>query len=225
MADLRTTVEGLGGALAIGGTVVLSPLLAPWYRKWGATTQEAQRRLPGDELAPHPRSEITCAVTIRAPVAQVWPWLAQLGCRRAGWYSYDLLDNGGRPSADRILPEHQHLAVGDQILITPKGPLAMPIAGVEPGKALVLGGTMNTATGEGVEPGQALPEVYYTGVNAFLLEPAGQGATRLLFRQRLDWNPTRLNKLIYRGFLEPISFIMARKMLKGIKHRAEARSV
>jgi hypothetical protein len=222
---MRTIVGGLGGALAIAGTVVLSPLLAPWYRKYGATAEEAQRRLPGDELAPHPRSEITCAVTIQAPPRQVWPWLVQIGCRRAGWYSYDLLDNGGQPSAGSILPEHQHLAVGDEILLTPKGPLAMPVVALEPEKALVLGGTMNTEPGKGVEPGHALPEAYYTGINAFLLEQAGEGATRLLFRQRLDWNRSRANTLIYRGFLEPISFVMARKMLKGIKRRASARQV
>ena len=225
MTNMQTVVEGLGGALAVAGTVALSPLLAPRYRKWGATVEEAQRRLPGDDLAPHPRSEITCAVTIRAPVAQVWPWLVQIGCQRAGWYSYDLLDNGGQPSAGCILPEHQHLAVGDEILLTLKGPLAMPVAALETEKALVLGGTMNTGTGEGVEPGGPLPEAYYTGTNAFVLEPAGEGATRLLVRQRLDWNPSRLNTLSYRGFLEPISFVMARKMLKGIKRRASARRV
>jgi hypothetical protein len=220
---MRTIMEGLGGALAIAGTVFLSPLLAPWYRKWGATEQEVGRSLPGDKLAPHPRSDITCAVTIRAPASRVWPWLVQLGCQRAGWYSYDLLDNGGQLSAGRILPEHQHLAVGDEVLLTPKGPLAMPVATVEPEKALVLGGTLNTRTGEGVAPGDPLPEAYYTGINAFVLEQASEGATRLLFRQRLDWSPALANTLIYRVFLEPISFVMGRKMLEGIKRRAETR--
>jgi hypothetical protein len=223
MTDVRTIADGLGGVLAIAGTVALSPLLAPWYRKWGTTAEETARRLPGDELAPQPRSEITCAITVQAPAGQIWPWLVQLGCQRAGWYSYDLLDNGGQPSADRILPEHQHLAVGDEVLLTPKGPLAMPVVAIEPERALVLGGTMNTGTGEGVTPGDPLPEAYYTGINAFVLEPAGEGATRLLFRQRLDWNPSRANTMMYRVFLEPISFVMARKMLKGIKRRAEAR--
>jgi len=223
VTDMRTIVGGLGGVLAIAGTVVLSPLLAPWYRKWGATAEETRRRLPGDDLAPHPRSEITCAITMRAPVEGVWPWLVQLGCRRAGWYSYDLLDNGGRPSADRIVAEHQRLAVGDKVLLTPKGPLAMPVAALEPEKALVLGGTLNTRTGDGVSPGDPLPETYYTGINAFVLERAGETATRLLFRQRLDWNPGVANTLIYRVFLEPISFVMARRMLTGIKRRAEAR--
>ena len=221
MTDMRTIVEGLGGVLAAGGTAILSPLLAQWYRKWGATAEETVRRLPGDELAPHPRSEITCALTVQAPVGQVWPWLVQIGCQRAGWYSYDLLDNGGQPSADRILPAYQHLSVGDKVLLTPEGPLAMPVAALEPEKALVLGGTLNTRTGEGVAPGDPLPEAYYTGINAFVLVPADAGATRMIFRQRLDWSPALTNTLIYRGFLEPISFVMGRKMLMGIKRRAE----
>lgn len=223
MADLRTVLDGLGGLLALAGTVVLSPLLAAWYRRWGATEEDRLRRLPGDELAPRPRSEITCAITIQALPVQVWPWLAQLGCQRAGWYSYDLLDNGGQRSVDRILPEHQHLAVGDKILLTPKGPLAMPVVVLEPEKALVLGGTLNAGTGEGVNPGVPLPEAYYTGINAFVLEQVEERVTRLLFRQRLDWSPALANTLMYRVFLEPVSFVMGRKMLKGIRWRAETR--
>jgi hypothetical protein len=92
---------------------------------------------------------------------------------------------------------------------------------LEPEKALVLGGTLNTRTGEGVAPGDPLPEAYYTGINAFVLVPADAGATRMIFRQRLDWSPALTNTLIYRGFLEPISFVMGRKMLMGIKRRAE----
>jgi hypothetical protein len=101
VTNMRTIVEGLGGVLAIVGAVVLSPLLAPWYRRWGATAEETQRSLPGDALAPHPRSEDTCAITMQAPVGQVWPWLVQLGCQRAGWYSYDLLDKRLCPGAGR----------------------------------------------------------------------------------------------------------------------------
>jgi hypothetical protein len=223
MTDVRTIVDGIGGVLAIGGTVVLSPLLAPWYRRWGATEEEARCSLPGDELVPHPRSEITCAITIRAPAGQVWPWLVQLGCQRAGWYSYDLLDNGGLPSVDRILAEHQHLSVGDKVLLTPDGRLGLPVAALEPEKALVLGGMLDTRTGEGINPGDPLPEAYYSGINAFVLGRAGDAATRLIFHQRLDWSPGLANTLAYRAFLEPISFVMGRRMLKGIKWRAETR--
>lgn len=71
--------------------------MKPQYRKWGATTEEVPRRLPGDELARQPRSQITCAVTIQAQVGQVWPWQTQTGCQPAGWYRYDLLDNCDGP--------------------------------------------------------------------------------------------------------------------------------
>lgn len=221
MANVTTVVEGILGAAAIGGTILLSPLLRPWYARWGATEEEARRRLPGDDLAPDARSEITCAIDLAAPAGEVWPWLVQLGCRRAGWYSYDLLDNGGVPSAGRILPEHQHLAVGDTVLLTPDGRLGYPVAAVEAERFLVLGGMLDTGTGEGVRPGDPLPDAYFGGSNAFVFEGAGAAGTRLIFRQRLDWNPTFANGLIYRGFLEPISFVMGRKMLKGIRRRVE----
>jgi proline iminopeptidase len=221
MAHLKTIAEGIGGAAIIAGTIILSPLLRAWYSKWGATAEEAQAGLAGDKLVPQPKSVITCAVTIATPAARVWPWLAQLGCRRGGWYSFDLLDNGGQPSADRILSEHQRLAVGDKVLLTPDGKLGYPVIALEAKKSLVLGGTLNTRTGEGVAPGAPLPPAYYSGINVFVLKPAGNGRTRLIFRQRLGWNPGFANTLMYRVFLEPISFVMARRMLNGIKQRAE----
>ena len=220
--DAGTILDGTCGGVIIAGTVILSPMLAPWYRRWGTTEQEARSALPGDDLVSRPRSEITCALTVRAPVERVWPWLVQIGCQRAGWYSYDLLDNGRVRSAEHILPEHQHLSEGDKILLTPDGKLGYPIVSVEPEKALVLGGTLNTKTGQGVSRGDPLPEAYYSGTNVFVLERTKDGA-RLIFRQRLDWTSGFANMLMYRGFLEPISAVMARKMLKGIKRRAEAR--
>ena len=222
MPNVRIFAEGIAGVARIGGTILLSPLLRPWYRRWGAAPGEAQASLPGDALVPRPKSELTCAITVETPVERVWPWLAQLGCRRGGWYSYDLLDNGGLPSADRILPEHQRLAAGDKVLLTPDGKLGYPVVALEPGRSLVLGGTLNTRTGEGVKPDEPLPEAYYSGINIFVLNPAGARSTRLVFRQRLDWNPSLANTLMYLAFLEPISFVMSRKMLQGIKRRAEA---
>ena len=68
-------------------------------------TGEAQRSLPGDELVADAKIGWTHAITIHARPGEIWPWLVQMGCRRAGWYSYDGLDNGGAPSADRIIPE------------------------------------------------------------------------------------------------------------------------
>lgn len=90
----------------------LAPLLRPWHRTWGATPAEVAAAMPGDELLPHAQYRSTRAITISARPHDVWPWLVQVGCRRAGWYANDLLDNFGRPSSRTIIPELQHLAVG-----------------------------------------------------------------------------------------------------------------
>jgi hypothetical protein len=80
------------------------------------------RRLPGDELVDRPTFNATRAISIAAPPQVVWPWLVQVGTTRAGWYSYDLLDNLGHPSARRILPEYQGLAAGDVVPMSPTAP-------------------------------------------------------------------------------------------------------
>ena len=92
--------------------VASARFVRPWQLAWGATPAEVSRALPSDDLVPDPTFNATRAITLDAPPAQVWPWLVQMGLTRAGWYSYDLLDNLGRPSARRILPELQELQPG-----------------------------------------------------------------------------------------------------------------
>jgi hypothetical protein len=222
---VKTIPEGIAGALAIAVAVVLSPLLRPWYTRWGASQDEADRPLPGDEIVPTPKSEMTLAVDVRAPLERVWPWFVQIGCQRAGWYSYDLLDNGGVPSANRLLLEHQQLEIGDVIKAMPAGEFGFPVAAIQPGECITLGGVLNTRTGESVLDPNRLPESYFGGDLTFYLEPLGDSATRACFRQRLDWNPNLLNTMAYRVFMEPVSFVMARKMLLGIRARAERMAV
>jgi hypothetical protein len=218
---LRIFLEGIAGAFLIGGTVLLSPLLRPWYRRWGATQAEAQATFPGDEYVPHPKSEITLAITIRAPVEKVWPWFVQLGCRRGGWYSYDLLDNGGVPSAERILPEFQQLEVGDTLPAMPKGDFGFPVAILDPCRALTLGGTLDTKTGKTARPGDPGLEAYFSGDQTFAMQPLDGEGTRLIFRMRTGWNPTRMNNFAYGVMVEVVSFVMGRKMLLNVKKRAE----
>jgi proline iminopeptidase len=217
----RVLGEGIVGALTIAGTIVTAPLLRPWYTRWGTTVAEAQARLPGDEYVPRPDSQITCAITIGAPPAQIWPWLVQIGCRRGGWYSYDLLDNGGTPSAATILPEHQHIALGDSIPALPKGDFGFPAAIVEPERTLTLAGTLNTATGQPADGADGTLTRFFSGDQTWVLRPLNGHGTRLIFRSRMAWNPSVLNRLIYRGCVEPISFVMGRKMLRTLKGRAE----
>ena len=205
----------------IGAMVLLSPLLRPWYRRWGATDGEASMALPADDIVPHPKSEVTCAITVQAPASQIWPWFVQLGCRRAGWYSYDLLDNGGMLSAGRILPEFQQIDIGDVVKAMPKGEFGFPVAIVDPCRALCLAGVLDTKTGKPVDPHGSMPEAYFAGDQTFALHEIDARTTRMIFRMRTDWNSSFFNNLGMRYFLEPISFVMMRKTLINIKQRAE----
>jgi hypothetical protein len=159
-------------------------------------------------------------VTIQAPPERVWPWLVQLGQGRGGLYSYDRLENLfglDMHSADRIVPELQHLQVGDEIRLVPEdiqAPLILKVAAIEPERWLVMTapGDRDTALAAG------MPWPSWT----FVLDPVGQGATRLLVRWRSDFRPTLAGWLVNKYALEPVHFVMERKMLLGIKRRAEA---
>jgi hypothetical protein len=104
------------GAVAFG---VYIRFIRPWQLRWGATDEEVARAMPGDDVVKQPTFNATRAVTIQARPEEIWPWLVQIGITRAGWYSYDWLDNLGKPSAQRILPQFQHVAVDDLVPISP----------------------------------------------------------------------------------------------------------
>jgi hypothetical protein len=153
--------------------------------------------MPGDDLIPGAAST-TRAIAIAAPPEQVWPWLVQLGYGKAGWYSYDWIDNDGRPSADRIIPELQQLRVGDRILMLPE--MGPPVREIQPNRHFVAGDR------EGP-----------TWCLALYPTPGG---CRLVSRWRAAWHMT-LADAYWILISDPGPFIMERKMLKGIKARAE----
>jgi hypothetical protein len=186
---------GMLGAAAV--LVAYRLLLQPWQHRWGATNQEVHRAMPGDDLILDAAST-TRAITVAAPPEQVWPWLVQLGYGRAGWYSYDWIDNDGQPSADRILPKLQQLQVGDQILMLPE--MGPRIRELQPNRYLVAGDQ---------ESGSWCLALYST-VNG----------CRLISRWRVDW-PLTVATAFWVLLSDPGAFIMERKMLKGIKARAE----
>ncbi len=221
-SKLKLIAEGILGVASIAFTIFLSPLLRPWYRRWGASDEEASRAFPGDEIVPRPKSELTMAISVDAPAEAIWPWFVQLGCQRGGWYSYDLLDNGGTPSAHRIIPEYQDLKVGDIVKAMPKGDFGFPVAAIQPEEALVLAGTLDTRTGEPADPNDPGLQAYFSGDQTFYIEEQGNGKSRLIFRMRIDWNPSFANRLIYGYFMEPISFVMGRKTLLNVKRLAES---
>ncbi|MGO4229285.1 SRPBCC family protein [Arthrobacter sp. YAF34] len=213
----------LAALVAAGAGAAYVLAVRPRLLLWGATTQEAAGPLAGDEFVPTPRMQSTRAVTIAAPVSGVWPWLVQMGAGRGGMYSYDWLENAaglGIHSADRIHPELQQLKVGDTVALSPDGGLSVRL--LQSPTVLGLGGTIDLRTRrmspDGVPPAGPRVEVGWT----FVLRPVGSHASRLVSRTRYDYSPLAAG-LVLRALLEPAQFLMERRMLLGIRNRAEGR--
>lgn len=205
----RTNRLWVAGGL---GAFVLAALAArKWQLHWGADPREVTAALAGDELIGEPDLVATRAITITAPASQVWPWLAQLGQARGGFYSYDTWENlmgCDIHSAERIVAEWQHVEVDDEVKLHPD--VSMAVAGLDEGRALVLRG--------GVPMGKAAAP--YDCTWAFVLRDRPDGSTRLVMRERYGYTRRWAGLLIEP--VEAISFVMSRKMLMGIRDRAEA---
>jgi hypothetical protein len=199
-AEIRDAAASV--PLAIG-----APFLRRWHSRWGATDAEVAAAMPGDAVVPRCQVHWTRAISINAPPEDVWPWLVQVGFGRAGFYSNDLLDNVAHPSASQIQPELQTLAVGDWIPMFKKvdETTAFRVHTFEPGSYLVW----------------AKPDSTW----AWTLTPEPNGGTRLVtrLRCRYGWDApgAALASMI---LIELGDFPMMRRMLKGIKQRAERRS-
>jgi hypothetical protein len=218
---VRGAARGPAGVLA-GAPWAYYPFVRPRLLRWGATGDEARRPLPGDDAVPVPVMATTRAITIDAPPGAVWPWVAQIGQGRGGFYSYDWLENVAGcdiHSTDRIVPELQHPQVGDPVHLAPGVGLA--VAAVEPGRMLLLR-PPREARGDAAEIEQLTPGMAFDASWAFVLEPLGERATRLLVRFRVGGAPRLPLTLFCRLLLEPEHLVMERAMLRGIKRRAEA---
>jgi hypothetical protein len=196
--------------IAVGGAVAAYIRLArPQQLRWGATDLESDGSLPGDDLIANPDLTATRAITVHTSAEQVWPWIAQLGQGRGGFYSYDVLENlvgCDIHSADQIVPQWQDITVGDQVKLHPEVGLA--VAALERGRSLVLRG--------GVPIGNISPPYDFTW--AFVLQEQPDGTTRLLVRERYAYTQRWAPFLV-----EPVtvvSFVMSHKMLRGIRDRA-----
>jgi hypothetical protein len=195
--------------LAAAGVVVAAAALSPparrWYVTWGATPEEVAGLLPGDGLLPEAELISTRAITIAAEPSAVWPWLVQMGSGRGGAYTYDWIENLfglDMHSAGEILPQFQHLAVGDVLPLGSTGP-GMRVEMCEPDRTLAIRSTDGA------------------WVWIFELHPDGRG-TRLISRNRISPpGASRARRLVYDLVMSPGSLIMERRMLLGIKERAE----
>lgn len=185
-------------ALAGAGYAGYRFVLAPWWRSWGVVPEELARPLPGDELVPDPGAVETRGISIAATPAEIWPWLLQMGYGRAGWYSYDWIDNDGRRSIDRIDPALQVLSVGDRIEMLPGfGPVVREIV---PEHHVLSGGDNDTW--------------------CLLIQALPDGRSRLLSRWRQDW-PKTLGTKVWTMVCDPGAFVMEQKMLRTIRDLSE----
>jgi hypothetical protein len=198
------------GALALAAAVAAGRSVRRHYLGWGATADERRASLPGDDVLPRADLVATRAVTVAASVAATWPWIVQMGQGRGGLYSYDALENlvgCDIHSADRVVPEWQTRAVGDDFRLHPD--VALTVVALEPPRFMVVQG--GVPTGETPAP--------YDFTWAFVLEGRPGDAARLLVRERYAYRRPWAALVV-----EPVglvSFVMSRRMLLGIKERAE----
>jgi hypothetical protein len=191
-------------------------------RNLGATRAERRATLPGDELVPGVRGKSTMAVTIDAPPSEVWPWLVQMGCDRAGFYSWDGLDNGGRPSATEIHPEWQDLEVGDRVLCTPDSRYWFQVERLERDRVLALRSSIDVRRHRPFDPAGPRPRFFVDGVWTFVLNELPVGKTRLLVRSfgaarpRLLFGPANL------VFMDPAHVVMQTRQLRNLKRLVES---
>ncbi len=183
---------------------VTSPVYRRWHLTWGASDAEARATMPGDDRLPRAQYQCTRAISIQARPEQVWPWLVQVGCLRAGFYSDDLLDNLAHPSARHIVPELQDLEVGQWVSMSPKP---------SPSTAFKV---------DGYQRPDWLLWSKADSTWAWTLTPTPSDGTRLVTRVHAcyEWRKPAM-ALLGVLLMEFGDFAMMRRMLKGIKQRAE----
>ncbi|MFN3216860.1 MAG: SRPBCC family protein [Acidimicrobiales bacterium] len=191
----------------------------PWQESWGASDEELAMVLPGDEHLAEPADQTTRAITIDAPREAVWPWLVQMGADRAGFYTYDALENAfglGIHSADDIVEGWQDLAVGDIVYGDRRRTGGWIVVELRPAESLV----MMVANLEQGRPLRRDEQLGWEFLWNFALLDTPDGATRLVVRERVAFDSTRT-----RLAMAPVgltSFVMTRGMLRGIKARVES---
>ncbi|MCU0296428.1 MAG: hypothetical protein MUD05_10295 [Candidatus Nanopelagicales bacterium] len=217
MAFGRKIAAVVGAVAVIYGVGVRARLL-----RWGATDEEVEGPYPGADLVPEGERGATMAVSIDAPPHQVWPWLVQLGGDRGGWYSWDRLDNGGRPSAREVHPEWQDLAVGDHVKYwTREGPVdAWEVVALEPNVFLGLRG-LSDLRGRSLDPQQPRPTAYTEGLWGFQLKEIPGGGTRLVIGGYQTFRPRWLGRILDYWLYPAVVWIMQARMMTVLKQNVE----
>lgn len=211
----RDVLEGLGGAVRMAFTIA-TPFLRGTRSHWGLDPEAAERPLPGDELVPSPRWSYTHGIEIEASAEDVWGWVAQIGATRGGFYSYAWLENIAGcdlHNAESVNPEWE-MKVGDDLVMHPKAP-SLKIVEVHKGRFLLAHGAADEAARAAGEPWAAASWLFF-------VEPLGERRCRFISRHRAASSDDLMSRLAFgRALVEPIGFAMDRRMLLGVKERAE----
>lgn len=214
--SLSDVAAGIGGA-AIMALAWLTPFMRPARNHWGRPVEAASEPRPGDELVREPRWSWTHAVQVEAPADEVWPWVAQVGADRGGFYSYQWLENLAGcdvRNAESVHPEWAH-TVGDALVLHPKMP-PLRVVSVVPGRSLVA-----FAPPDELAPAAGRP--WASASWAFLVEPLGAELCRVVSRFRSACSDDLATRLVQGpALLEPVGFAMDRRMLLGIRARVLA---
>ena len=195
--------------LVIVGIIILLLIylrfIRPWQHRWGATDDEVARPMLGDELVSSPTLNATRAVTINARPEAIWPWLVQIGFGRAGWYSYDWIDNLGKPSANQIVQDWQDIKVGDKVYLSQW--TFEIVRHIEPFRNMLWVGGASAAT---------------AGTWAWGLYPINESQTRFVTRLRGKYN-WGSPWIVFLLMVDTLDIVMMRRCMLGIKQRAEKR--
>lgn len=214
-------LEGLEGVLIMLACYI-TLFLKPLRDRWGLSKAESLRELPGDHLVKKPRSHFSHGIKINAPVEYVWPWVAQMGKDRGGFYSYEALENIaglGIYNSETILGEFQDPKVGDIIPFGPDG--GSPLVICEKGRAMVIEHCDDLDKKSTSDPVKGSSKNFLHLSWLWYIESIDEGFTRFISRNRVNYNPSIKNRIIFKFLAEPIIFAMDRKMCLGIKKRSE----
>jgi hypothetical protein len=220
--QFQKVIEGIGAAFFMGFNIV-TPFLYGWRARWGAKEDEVQGPQLGDDLVEAPRCGFTHAIQINAPADKVWPWVVQISQNKGGFYSYEWLENlvGCQiHNAEQIHPEWQDLKMGDGLTLHPSVP-GLPVAQLEPGQAFVIYAGPKMAGSQAIpNPPEGLAISWL-----FMVTAVDEKTSRFISRWRVAYKPGFVNEMTMgRGLLEPIASVMDRRMLIGVRDRAEKNS-
>lgn len=186
-----------------------------------ASKEEKLMTLPGDDFILNVKDRVTFAINIMSSPQLIFPWIKQMGCQRGGWYSYDKLDNGGKPSAREIIHKFQEVKFGDFFPARPNDPpgTGFKVSGIKENEHLVLTTFSKLPSFEPVENSEQ-PNNFWKTTWTFFLKKEGVNKTRLIVRNNIGFEPSWIS-IISNLIAKPLHYIMQKRQLTNIKTRIE----